>query len=184
VPGVVRTRVGYAGGEKPNPTYHDLGDHTESVQVDYDPKMVSYDELLEVFWESHSPTRRSWSRQYMPAVFFDSDEERRLAEASKERLERRLDRQIRTRVLPVRTFTPAEDYHQKYRLRQDTVVLRDLQRYYETDRGLTNSTAASKLNGYLYGCGSLEELRSELGGFGLSDEGNERVIRVVRALEG
>ncbi|MDZ7761250.1 MAG: peptide-methionine (S)-S-oxide reductase [Desulfovermiculus sp.] len=67
---MVRTRVGYSGGKKPNPTYHDLGDHTETLQVDYDPEAVSYPKLLEVFWESHSPEQSALSRQYMAAVFY------------------------------------------------------------------------------------------------------------------
>ncbi|MBD3367204.1 MAG: hypothetical protein GF405_03380 [Candidatus Eisenbacteria bacterium] len=161
-----------------------MGDHTETVQLDYDPRMVSYQELLEVFWRGHAPTRRSWSRQYMAAVFYDSDEQRKLAEVSKEQLEDELGREVLTRVLPLRSFTYAEDYHQKYRLRREEVVLRDLMHYFDKEREFIHSTAASKLNGYLYGCGSLELLRSELGGLGLSDEGNERVIEVVRALDG
>ncbi len=146
--------------------------------------MVTYEELLDVFWSSHAPTRRSWSKQYMAAVFYDSPEQKESAEASKRRVEQRLHVDVRTQILPIRSFTYAEDYHQKYRLRQHPVVMRDLMRYFDSDRELTDSTAASKLNGYLYGCGTLEMLRRELGGFGLSDEANEQVIEVVRRLGG
>jgi len=71
--GVVRTRVGYTGGSTKNPTYHSLGDHTETVQIDYDPTQISFEELLDVFWDSHRPTQRAWSRQYMAAVFFHNE---------------------------------------------------------------------------------------------------------------
>ncbi len=67
---MVRTRVGYAGGTKRNPTYYNLGDHTETIQIDYDPTYVSYRELLDIFWESHDPAARPWSRQYMAVVFY------------------------------------------------------------------------------------------------------------------
>ena len=62
---MIRTRVGYAGGTKKNPAYHNLGDHTETIQIDYDPTKISFEKLLETFWDSHNPAQRSWSRQYM-----------------------------------------------------------------------------------------------------------------------
>jgi peptide methionine sulfoxide reductase MsrA len=68
--GVIRTRVGYAGGTKADPSYHSLGDHSETVEVVYNPEVVSYESMLKVFWESHNPVNRSWSRQYMSAIFY------------------------------------------------------------------------------------------------------------------
>ena len=67
---MIRTRVGYAGGTTNNPTYRALGDHAETIQVDYDPTQISYEELLEAFWTSHSPTSRPWSRQYASIIFY------------------------------------------------------------------------------------------------------------------
>ena len=83
MPGVIRTRVGYTGGTTVDPTYHDLGDHSETIQIDYDPTQVSYQALLDVFWNSHNPTTRSWSRQYASAVFYHSDEQKKLAMESR-----------------------------------------------------------------------------------------------------
>ena len=82
----MRTRVGYAGGEKKNPTYHSLGDHTETIQIDYDPKQISYAKLLEVFWRSHDPLSRSCSRQHKAAVFYHNEEQKRLATETRDRL--------------------------------------------------------------------------------------------------
>jgi len=65
--GIYRTRVGYAGGSTSSPTYRNIGDHTETIQIDYNPKEISHEELLDVFWRSHSPEVKSWSRQYMSA---------------------------------------------------------------------------------------------------------------------
>ena len=80
--GIIRTRVGYAGGETRNPTYSHIGDHTETVQVDYDPRRITYEDLLVIFWESHSPRERAWGRQYMNAVFFHDEKQRLAAMAS------------------------------------------------------------------------------------------------------
>ena len=76
---MIRTRVGYTGGNKENPTYRTLGDHTESIEVDYDPGIISYADLLKVFWRSHDPGSRSWSRQYIAAIFYHNEEQKKQA---------------------------------------------------------------------------------------------------------
>jgi len=70
VPGVLRTRVGFSGGRKLNPTYHSLGDHTETIQIQYDATKVTYAQLLDIFWSKHNPCRGGYSRQYISAIFF------------------------------------------------------------------------------------------------------------------
>jgi methionine-S-sulfoxide reductase len=99
--------VGYAGGARENPTYHQLGDHTETLQIDYDPAKISYEKLLEIFWEEHDPTSRSWSRQYKAVVFYHDDEQKRLAIASRDRLAAKLGKTIHTEVLPYSRFYTA-----------------------------------------------------------------------------
>ena len=79
----MRTRVGYAGGSKPNPTYRDLGDHSETVQIDYDPSKISYQELLAIFWDTHNPGSRPYSRQYASIVFPHDAEQENLAMEAK-----------------------------------------------------------------------------------------------------
>ena len=80
---MVRTRVGYAGGTKENPTYTSLGDHSEAIRIDYDPTRISYAELLEIFWQSHNCTSRAYSRQYMSIILYHDEEQRKLAEESR-----------------------------------------------------------------------------------------------------
>jgi methionine-S-sulfoxide reductase len=109
--GVESTRVGYTGGTKINPTYHSLGDHTESVEVKFNPGVISYNELLEHFWKQHDPGRRS-STQYKSAIFYHSEEQRKIAEESKRRQQEKDD--VVTEILPAGVFYQAEDYHQKY----------------------------------------------------------------------
>lgn len=167
---MVRTAVGYSGGEHKDPTYHDLGDHSETVQVEFDPEKIGYEDLLRIFWDEHDPLSRSWSRQYRTAVFFTSDAQRRVAEASRDELAQRLGAEVRTEILPATAFHPAEDYHQKYYLRSEPALLRNLEAAYPDPRDLRRSTAAARLNGYAGGNGSVEGLRRDLDQLGLSPE--------------
>ncbi|HEY8373821.1 MAG TPA: peptide-methionine (S)-S-oxide reductase MsrA [Pseudonocardiaceae bacterium] len=126
-PGVWSTAVGYAGGYTPNPTYEEvcsgLTGHAESVLVVYDPKQVSYEELLKVFWESHDPTQgmrqgADVGTQYRSVIFWADEEQRVAAEASREAYQRELTAagygRITTEIVPLETFYYAEDYHQQY----------------------------------------------------------------------
>jgi peptide-methionine (S)-S-oxide reductase len=123
VEGVTKTAVGYEGGTLDRPTYEDVCSHTtghaEVVQVTYDPERVSYDELLDVFWQEHNPTqlnRQGWDvgDQYRSVVFFHDEEQRAAAEASRDREQPRHRKPIVTQIIPAETFWPAEDYHQQY----------------------------------------------------------------------
>lgn len=168
--------MGYAGGTTSRPTYHELGDHTETLQVDFDPAQVSYAQLLEVFWKEHSPTSRSWSRQYKAVVFYHSEEQRRLAVATKARLAAELRAPIATEVLPAGAFTLAEEYHQKYFLRQDRPLLRELTAVYPNPADFVASTAAARVNGYLAGHGSQAQIRAEVDRLGISDASRRRLL--------
>lgn len=125
VPGVKDALVGYLGGTLANPTYKDVctgrTGHAEVVQVEYDPAAVSYDRLLEVFWENHDPTTLNRQgpdvgTQYRSAIFYHTPEQKDVADASKARLEasKKLRRPVVTEITPASTFYPAEDYHQRY----------------------------------------------------------------------
>lgn len=123
--GVVDTAVGYAGGNQPDPTYRDVctdrTGHAEVVQVEYDPARVSYEQLLDVFWENHDPTTLNRQgpdvgTQYRSVVFYHDEEQRAAAEESKRRLDGsgRFSRPIVTQVVPAEPFYRAEEYHQRY----------------------------------------------------------------------
>lgn len=124
-PGVTATRVGYAGGTMPNPTYRDVctdrTGHAEVVEVTYDPARISYDDLLRVFWEHHDPTQRNRQgadvgTQYRSVIFYHTPEQEAAARASKDELERsrRSRRPIVTEIAPAPAFYEAEEYHQQY----------------------------------------------------------------------
>jgi len=125
VPGVLDAAVGYTGGNLSNPTYEDVctdrTGHAEAVQVEFDAEKVSYDRLLDVFWENHDPTTKDRQgpdvgTQYRSAIFFHDPAQQKTAAASRERQEKsgRYRRPIVTEITPLTTFWRAEDYHQRY----------------------------------------------------------------------
>ena len=127
LPGVYSTQVGYAAGYTPNPTYKEVcsGDtgHNEVVRVVYDPKLVSYEQLLKTFWESHDPTQgmrqgNDVGTQYRSGIYVYDDAQRATAEASKQTYNRLLQREgycaITTEILDAPEFWFAEEYHQQY----------------------------------------------------------------------
>jgi peptide-methionine (S)-S-oxide reductase len=125
MPGVWRTLVGYSGGQTANPTYKevcsDATGHAEVVQVEYDPTKVTYDQLLQVFWENHNPTTLNRQgpdvgTQYRSAIFYHNDQQKQLAEKSKQELSAsgKWSKEIVTEINPAKPFYEAEDYHQQY----------------------------------------------------------------------
>lgn len=159
--------------------YYDLGDHTETVQIDYDPTQISYEELLDVFWKSHNPQHQSWSRQYISAIFYHSQEQERLAEETKKRIEERLGVKVATKILPASVFYRAEDYHQKYALRRHGQFLKELKSVYPQDDELVDSTAAARVNAYVSGHGTVEELQADIDTLGLSEEAKGMLLTIV-----
>jgi peptide-methionine (S)-S-oxide reductase len=176
---VVRTRVGYTGGTLDNPTYRQLGDHTESVQIDYDPEQITYRELLEVFWSSHNPRTASMGRQYMAAVFYHDDRQQQLAVETRDQIAEGLGQEVHTQILPAETFYLAEDYHQKYNLRRYKDIYGELAAVYPTTEALIASTAAARLNGYVAGYGTREQLDAEIERLGLSEEAQQQLRRLI-----
>lgn len=123
VPGVLDAVSGYSGGQTVNPTYQAVCGHTtghaEVVGVTFDPAVVSYEQLLEVFWAMHDPTQvdrqgPDVGDQYRSIVLTHSEEQRTAAEASRERARARFDRPIATQIMPFEVFYAAEEYHQSY----------------------------------------------------------------------
>jgi peptide-methionine (S)-S-oxide reductase len=125
VNGVVDAAVGYSGGTTPHPTYEDVctdrTGHAEVVQVQFDPQVVSYEKLLDVFWQSHNPTQVNRQgpdvgTQYRSVIFFHSAEQEAAARASKEALQTsgKYSRPIATQIEPAAEFHRAEEYHQQY----------------------------------------------------------------------
>jgi peptide-methionine (S)-S-oxide reductase len=171
--------VGYAGGPEPHPTYRNLGSHSESIQIDYDPAQITYEELLDIFWNNHSPTSRSYSRQYASIVFTHDDEQERLARETRAREETRRGQTIYTEIIPFTEFWLAEDYHQKYRLRQNRDLMEEFTVIYPDLNDFVNSSAAARVNGYLGGNGTLAQFEAEIDELGLSAEARQYLEEIA-----
>jgi len=172
--------VGYAGGSKPNPTYLNLGTHSEAIQIEYDPDQITYRQLLEIFWSAHSPTRPSPSRQYASMIFFHNEEQEGLARETKSQHEAERERELYTDIVPYVEFWQAEDYHQKYRLRGSKTLMSEFEAIYPNPDDFIGSTAAARVNGYLAGYGTWEQLEQEIDQLGLSDQGKRTLREVAR----
>jgi len=162
-----------------DPTYRNMGDHTETVQVDYDPQRITYTQLLDIFWSNHRPGSRNWSRQYMNAIFYHNEQQHQQALASKRQVASKYGGTVRTEVLPLRTFTMAEDYHQKYILKGNAKLKNEMSRIFPLHKEFVSSTAVTRLNGYLGGNGSREQLSREIDLLGLSEGAKQALSRMI-----
>ncbi len=158
-----------------------MGNHSETIQIKYDPAEISYAKLLDIFWDSHNPTRPSWSRQYASIIFYHDDEQRRLAEETKGREEIKRG-EIFTEIVPTSRFYLAEAYHQKYRLQQSQSLVNAFRAIYPNDNEFLYTTAAARVNGYLGGHGIYQTLKAELDELDLPAEKREKLLEAVRSL--
>ena len=181
---MVRTTVGYAGGTKEKPTYRALGDHTESIQVVYDPAKITYEKVMEIFWADHDPTEKPWSQQYKAILFFHDAAQEKAARAWKAKFEEGGKGKVTTEIVVAGTFWPAEAYHQKYYLRQNRDLAKEFAAVYPDDVDFTASTAAARVNGWVGGHGTKADLDRDLARLGLSASATKRLTEIVTNGEG
>lgn len=179
--GVIRTRVGFAGGTTDNPTYHSIGDHTEAIEIDFDPNEISYSELLDMFWKNHDPTART-SKQYTSLIMYHDQEQKELAEETLKEEGKKKSTHIVTKILPAAEFYDAEDYHQKYRLQQHTSLMKAVGLV--PGEKLKSSHLAARLNGYVVGRGGVSQLDAEVSRLGLDEKTADYVRKLVVKYEG
>lgn len=154
--GVLRTTAGYTGGSKSNPEYRNVGDQAEAVEVEFNPQIIRYEQLLDVFWSSHDPTQvfgqgPDVGDQYRSAIFFQGPEQENLALLSKAREEAKLvDGRLTTEIKPAGIFFPAELEHQKFELRRNSQLMQLLGSAGIVEE-LTWSHLGTRLNAYAGG---------------------------------
>jgi len=159
-----------------------MADHTETVQVEFDPQQIAYLELLQLFWDWHNPAYNSSNRQYRNAIFFLNQDQRQQAEKLREQIARKLGKPVQTDIEPATPFYPAEDYHQKYYLRKNDALLAEFKSIYPSAKLLAASTAAARVNGYLGCFGSPEQLAEEIGRLGLSVAAQQQLVKHLGSL--
>nr|WP_226006746.1 peptide-methionine (S)-S-oxide reductase [Natrinema salinisoli] len=148
--GVVRTRVGYAGGTKPDPSYEVIGDHSEVVQLEYDPEQLSFDELLDRAFEEHDPYQQPGKRQYQNILFTETAEQHGRLRSYLDESEFDPER-ITTRLEELDRFHVAEDYHQKFSLRGKRWITDAFAEADYDNEAIRESPAAAKLNAHVAG---------------------------------
>jgi peptide-methionine (S)-S-oxide reductase len=123
VPGILAVTSGYAGGDVPNPTYEQIctgrTGHAEVVQVEFDPSKISYEQVIDLFWKAHDPTTLNrqgpdTGPQYRSIILYENEDQRAIAEKSKKAAQAQFNESIVTEIVPLKTFYPAEDYHQDF----------------------------------------------------------------------
>jgi peptide-methionine (S)-S-oxide reductase len=171
----VRTRVGYCGGSMDSPTYQRIGDHSETVEIDYDSRVITYDDLLAEFFLGHDARARSYSSQYRSAIFYRNDSEWAAAERALQAVQLSHGL-VHTSIEPHLRFWIAEDYHQKFRLRGHSRIAAELRALMPDERAFIDSTSAARLNAWVDGWGSAAQVERELPLTGLSHSAQEEVL--------
>ena len=147
-----------------------MGDHTETVDIDYDPGVTSYERMLKLFWKHHDPTTQA-KRQYMSAIFYHDEEQEALAKKTMEEENKNRPRKITTVIAPADEFYVAENYHQKFMLQQHPALMKSV--------GVGNiirSHVSTRLNGYVNGNGKTSDFDQEWEKLGL----NEKMAEYIR----
>ena len=160
--GVYFTATGYTGGEKEDPTYRNLGNHAETLRISYNPDKITYEELLEVFWENHDSQTAITSGQYRSEIFFVDEKQAAVVRNFVERKKENVSEDINLSLSQLKEFYEAEDYHQKYYLSQDNRLSQYREDLLALGEDLTYSRIITKLNAYSQDYLSEEDLISEL----------------------
>ena len=148
--------------------------------MDYDPTVISYEQLLSAFWNSHDATYPTYTAQYRSAIFYTTEQQKKLASEALQAEEARIGKKIYTDIEPFSDFYIAEDYHQKYYLRNTIGVAKDLHAIYPDPADFRDSTAAARLNGYIGGYGDAETLNKNLDSLGLSESGKTTLLQITQ----
>jgi len=143
--------------------------------------VVSYKRLLDVFWNSHTPTFSYETLQYRSVIFYYSEEQRIAAEESKKAREAELGSSIYSAIEASKAFYTAEDYHQKYYLQNVSELNKEMREIYPEFKDFLDSTAAARLNGYAAGNGDKETLLAELDKLGLSEKGRQKLLEITES---
>lgn len=149
------------------------------MQVDFDPNIVSYAELLKVFWEAHNPCEKSSSRQYRSLILTHNGEQAEQARASLVAEQEARGVEIKTEIDEFTSFTYAEDYHQKFSLRRHPILIKDMQSLYPEAKDIADSTVAMRLNAFCAGYGTLKDLKAEIEQFELSEAANAYLLNRI-----
>lgn len=183
--GVARTRTGYAGGTAPEPTYRQLGDHSETVEIDYDSEIISLEQLLNRFWYNHNPENINEykGRQYRSIVLYRDEVQYRIIREVMREWELSGKGRPDTEIAPFERFYVAEDRHQKYYLKRFPDAIAKLSALYPSHDQLVNSTLAARLNGLAKGYTNLARIAEEIEVWPIRPEERQALIHLIRQIK-
>ena len=176
---MLKTRVGYAGGKKDKPSYRSIGDHTEAIQIEFDPKKIKFEALLKIFWDLHDECGGSWSTQYKAVLWTHGKAQASAAKKSAEALAKKRGRALTTAIQPAPKFWIAEDYHQKYSLRRYEKLILALLGPKLTQAMIRDSTVTARANGWVAGQGTRAQIAAESKALGLDAKARAELAKVL-----
>lgn len=147
-----------------------MGDHTEAMQVDFDPAEIGFEEIANLFWRMHNPCGSAFSTQYRSAIWYHDPEQQEALERTLVEVDNQSTGRVTTAVELLGTFYLAENYHQKYRLQSERKLMSVFNAIYPNFDEFNQSTAAARLNGFLSGAGSKEQFEAESESYGFAAE--------------
>lgn len=158
-----------------------MGDHTETLEIDFDPNILSYEELLNVFWGSHNPLREPFykGRQYISLLLHHDEEQKEKVYKLKKQWEKKLNGEIQTEIAPYKVFYPAEEYHQKYYLKRYKHAVNILSDLFPEAEQFRDSTIVARLNGFVKGYGTMACLKIEINEWGLAPEQEQLLLNCL-----
>ncbi|CAH2214299.1 peptide-methionine (S)-S-oxide reductase [Tepidibacter aestuarii] len=154
-------------------------DHTEVTQIDYDDEIITYDELLDIFWKNNICKVKSLKVQYRSLILYHDEEQRIKALKSKDEKEKNENSYVYTDIEAMNKFYIAENYHQKYYLQSVRAIADEIKKSFESFNAFVDSKFAARLNGYIKGYGDIDMLRNDLKTDLLSDKSKKRLISIV-----
>ena len=173
-PGVIRTSVGYAGGKTKHPTYQNLGDHTEVIQIQYDPSKITFKQLMSIFWKNHNSSI-FYQKQYWSIVLYINEEQKSAAQDLLQLYKKESLATVYTQIIPLEEYYHAESYHQKYTLQTHPWLIVAVN--VRSAKELIQSQVCTKLNGFLSSYGTHDELLESAKHFGLNEKMVEYISR-------
>ena len=185
LPGVVETTVGFAGGTTDQPVYRTIGDHTESIFIIFDPTIISYEELVRLFWEQHDATKDRFyrERQYISLLIYFNDEQKEIIKRVKSEQEAAQGKRIKTEFQSYSIFYTAETYHQKYFLRRFKTATAHLKKLFSNDEyAFIHSTIAARLNGFVHEQTSLQAIKDEIPCWGLPHKQEKSLDQTLQTI--
>lgn len=182
LPGVTETRVGYAGGTTGQPTYREMGDHSETVEISFDAELIAADQLLETFWNNHNPVNINGykGRQYQSLLLYRDTLQAETFNRVKKRVEAAKGQALETEIAAFEAFYPAEPRHQKYYLKRYPDAVDRLSGLYESEEAFLRSTLAARLNGIAKGYANLGPVLREIQAWPMNPDERNALIEQVR----